>query len=148
MPDIDPSSVNVADSPGNSQSSGPGSSSSPHPTTGIPLPAHGFEKLDTLPLPDLAKAPATEIITSAAELLMNASAEKLGMSPDGEPVLDLAETRPLITALAGLVAASRDYLGEDAQPLVDGIRTLQAAFREASSRPDEPGQGPGEQLIS
>jgi hypothetical protein len=126
----------------------PGSASDPHPTDAIPLPDHGFETLDDVPARDLAAIPAVEVITRAAVMLMSASAEKLGLAPDGEPHLDLDEARRLITALAGLVAASQEYLGLHRQPLRDGLKTLQAAFREASSYPDAPGEGPGEKLVS
>ncbi len=51
---------------------------------------------------------------------------------------------PLITALAGLVTASAEYLGPHAGPVRDGLKTLQLAFREASAAPEEPGSGPGE----
>jgi hypothetical protein len=97
---------------------------------------------------ELAEIPAVEVITRAAVLLMSASAEKLGLAPDGEPHLDLDEARRLITALAGLVAASQPYLGVHREPLRDGLRTLQHAFREASSYPDPPGEGPGEAYLS
>ncbi len=143
MPHTDPSTANVAETSGI-----PGSSTRPHPTDGIPLPAHGFETLDALPVPELAQVTAGDVITRTAMLLMSASAEKLGMNPDGEPHLDLDEARQLITALAGLLAASLEYLGERGAPLRAGLTTLQAAFREASSFPDEPGQGPGEDLLS
>jgi hypothetical protein len=126
----------------------PGSSSRPHPTTGIPLPAHGFETLDALSSGELADTPAVEVITQAATILISASAENLGLATDDEPRLDLDDARRLITALAGLLAASQDDLGAHAAPLRDGLRTLQAAFREASSFPDEPGHGPGEALLS
>ena len=89
---------------------------------------------------------AADVITHAATALLNAAADKLGLG-DGEPHLELSEARQLITALAGLLATSQDYLGAEAKPLLDGIKTLQAAFREASSYPDEAGQGPGEQLL-
>lgn len=105
---------------------------------------------DSQPKPagrELATVPAVEVITGAAVLLMSASAEKLGLAPDGEPLLDLDEARRLITALAGLVAASQEYLGVHRQPLRDGVKSLQRAFREASRYPDDPGQGPGEQLL-
>jgi len=125
----------------------PGSASSAHPTDAIPLPGHGFDTLEDVAVRDLATLPAVEVITSAAVMLMSASAEKLGLAPDGEPQLDLDEARRLITALAGLVAASQEYLGAQRQPVRDGLKTLQNAFREASSFPDEPGQGPGEQLV-
>jgi hypothetical protein len=108
--------MNAAETPGI-----PGSGSSPHPRTGIPLPAHGFERLDELSPPETARVPAADVISRAAAVL--------------------------ITALAGLLAASHEYLGEQAAPLRDGLKALQAAFREASSVPDEPGQGPGEKLI-
>ncbi|MCU1656444.1 MAG: hypothetical protein JWO57_1100 [Pseudonocardiales bacterium] len=126
----------------------PGSASKPHPTAAIPLPEHGFETLDDVPVRDLAAIPAVEVITRAAVMLMSASAEKLGLAPDGEPHLDLDEARRLITALAGLVAASQEYLGVHRQPLRNGLRTLQNAFREASSHPDAPGEGPGEKLLA
>ena len=99
------------------------------------------------PARDLADIPAVEVITRAAVMLMSASAEKLGLAPDEEPRLDLDEARRLITALAGLVAASQEFLGLHRQPLRDGLRTLQVAFREASAFPDAPGEGPGEKLL-
>ena len=49
-----------------------------------------------------------------------------------------------ITALAGLVTASAEYLGPHAGPVRDGLKSLQLAFREASAAPEEPGHGPGE----
>lgn len=126
----------------------PGSASSPHPRDAIPLPEHGFDRLDTETISGLATIPAAEVITEAAVLLMSAAAEKLGMAPEGEPLLDLVEARQLITGLAGLIAASQDSLdAEQRQPLRDGLVTLQDAFRAASSFPDAPGDGPGEKLI-
>ena len=64
--------------------------------------------------------------------------------PDDSPHRDLDEARRLITALAGLVKASAEYLGPHAGPVRDGLKSLQLAFREASAAPDEPGHGPGE----
>jgi hypothetical protein len=125
----------------------PGSAVPDHPMTGIPLPAHGFETLD-MPVRELATIPAVEVISRAAVLLMSASAEKLGLAPGEEPDIDLDEARRLITALAGLLAASQDNLGPHREPLRDGLRTLQNAFREASAYPDAPGEGPGEKLLS
>lgn len=96
---------------------------------------------------DLAEIPAVEVITRAAVMLMSAAAEKIGLSdpdPDDSPHRDLDEARRLITALAGLVTASAEYLGVHAGPIRDGLKSLQLAFREASAAPDEPGQGPGE----
>lgn len=118
-----------------------------HPTNAIPLPAHGFATLD-LPVRELASIPAVEVISRAAVLLMSTAAEKLGLTPGEEPDLDLDEARGLISALAGLLAASQEYVGEQWQPLHDGLRTLQNAFREASAYPDAPGEGPGERLLS
>jgi Domain of unknown function (DUF1844) len=97
---------------------------------------------------ELATIPAAEVISRAAVTLMSASAEKLGLSPGEEPDLDLDEARKLITALAGLLAAAEKYLDGQREPLRDGLRTLQNAFREASVHPDAPGEGPGEQLLS
>lgn len=99
------------------------------------------------PVRELAEVPAVEVITRSAVMLMSAAAEKLGLSdadPEESPYLDLDEARRLITALAGLVTASAEYLGPHAGPVRDGLKTLQLAFREASAAPDEPGQGPGE----
>jgi hypothetical protein len=96
---------------------------------------------------DLADIPAVEVITRAAVMLMSAAAEKLGLAspdPDSSDYRDLDEARRLITALAGLVTASVEYLGPHAGPVRDGLKTLQLAFREASAAPDEPGRGPGE----
>jgi hypothetical protein len=96
---------------------------------------------------ELADIPAVEVITRSAVMLMSAAAEKLGLSdgdPEDSPRRDLDEARRLITALAGLVTASAEYLGPHAGPVRDGLKTLQLAFREASAAPDEPGKGPGE----
>jgi hypothetical protein len=96
---------------------------------------------------DLADIPAVEVISRAAVMLMSAAAEKLGLAsadPSDSPRRDLDEARRLITALAGLVSASAEYLGPHAGPLRDGVRSLQQAFREYSAVPDEPGAGPGE----
>ena len=98
---------------------------------------------------ELADIPAVEIITRAALMLMSASAEKLGLSAPDPTVSrhrDLDEARRLITALAGLVSASAEYLGPHAGPLRDGLRSLQTAFREYSAIPDQPGQAPGEKF--
>jgi hypothetical protein len=96
---------------------------------------------------ELADIPAVEVISRSAVMLMSAAAEKLGLSepdPDDSPHRDLDEARRLITALAGLVTASAEYLGPHAGPVRDGLKTLQLAFREASAAPEEPGHGPGE----
>jgi Domain of unknown function (DUF1844) len=96
---------------------------------------------------ELAEIPAVEVITRSAVMLMSAAAEKLGLSaedPDDAPHRDLDEARRLITALAGLVTASAEYLGPHAGPVRDGLKSLQLAFRESSAAPEEPGHGPGE----
>ncbi|WP_454300745.1 DUF1844 domain-containing protein [Salana multivorans] len=99
---------------------------------------------------DIAEASAVEIIGAAAIHLMSAAAVKCGLAPDedgvrGEDLKDLAEARKLITALAGLVTAGAPEIGDrHARPLRDGLRSLQLAFREASTFPDAPGEGPGE----
>ena len=98
---------------------------------------------------ELAEIPAVEVITRAAVMLMSAAAEKLGLSeddPEESPHRDLDEARRLITALAGLVKASVEYLGPHAGPVRDGLKQLQLAFRESSAFPEEPGQGPGEKF--
>ena len=99
------------------------------------------------PARELADIPAVEVISRAALMLMSSAAEKLGLSspdPDASEHRDLDEARRLITALAGLVTASAEYLGPHAGPIRDGLKSLQLAFREASGAPDEPGRGPGE----
>jgi hypothetical protein len=145
--DNDPSVVNVA---GETliPTPSPGGTSQPHPTNAIPLPPHGFAMLDSLPHHDPDDVSAVEAVTAAAVLLMQAAAANLGLSAHGQPHLDLDEARLLITALAGLLAASQDFLGGRSEPLRTGLATLQTAFRESSSFPDEPGHGPGEQLLS
>jgi hypothetical protein len=106
-------------------------------------------QLDALSTRELAEIPSVEVISRAAVMLMSAAAEKLGLAeedPAGAPHRDLDEARRLITALAGLVTASAEYLGVHAAPLRDGLQSLQRAFRESSVVPDEPGAGPGEKL--
>jgi Domain of unknown function (DUF1844) len=93
---------------------------------------------------ELATIPAVEVITRASVMLMSAAAEKLGLAEDGERYLDLDEARRLIDAYAGLLGAAQADLGVHRQPLRDGLKALQRAFREASAYPDSPGQGPGE----
>ena len=124
----------------------PGSTAPEHPLDAIPLPAHGFARLDD-PV-QLASSPATEVISRAAVVLLDAAADRLGLAPGREPDLDMDEARQVITALAGLLAASKDHLGERWEPLYAGLRTVQNAFREASAHPDAPGAGPGEDLLS
>jgi hypothetical protein len=98
---------------------------------------------------DLEDIPSVEVISRAAVMLLSAAAERLGLAdadPDNSPHRDLDEARRLITALAGLVTSSVEYLGLHAGPLREGLQSLQKAFREASVVPDPPGQGPGEKL--
>jgi hypothetical protein len=98
---------------------------------------------------ELEDIPSVEVISRAAVMLMSAAAERLGLAdedPDNSPHRDLDEARRLITALAGLVTASAEYLGMHAAPIRDGLQSLQKAFREASAVPDAPGQGPGEKF--
>lgn len=96
---------------------------------------------------DLAQIPAAEVIATLSVHLMSAAAVKLGLGEEGEASVDLDEARKLITAYAGLLHAARPDLGVHANQLLDGLRTLQLAFREASPFPDAPGEGPGERLI-
>ncbi|GAA1483020.1 hypothetical protein GCM10009624_34600 [Gordonia sinesedis] len=94
---------------------------------------------------EMSDIPAIEVITRAIVMLMSASAEKLGLADGaGDGGVDLDEARRLITALAGLVDAAKADLGIHAAPIRDGLKSLQLAFREASSYPDAPGEGPGE----
>ncbi|ACU39292.1 MULTISPECIES: DUF1844 domain-containing protein [Actinosynnema] len=98
---------------------------------------------------DLHDVPSIEVISKASVMLLSAAAERLGLAdedPDNSPRRDLDEARRLITALAGLVTASAEYLGPHAGPLRDGLQSVQRAFREASAFPDEPGKGPGEKF--
>ncbi|MGN7134968.1 DUF1844 domain-containing protein [Rhodococcoides corynebacterioides] len=96
---------------------------------------------------ELADVPAVEVISRSAVMLMSSAAEKLGLSdedPENSPHLDLDEARRVITALAGLVTASVEFLGPHAGPIREGLQALQRAFREQSAHPDAPGAGPGE----
>jgi hypothetical protein len=96
---------------------------------------------------DIADVPAVELITTVAVHLMSAAAIKCGLSDNPDDEVDLAEARKMITALAGLVTAAAPEIGDHhARSLRDGLRSLQLAFREASTYPDAPGQGPGEKL--
>jgi Domain of unknown function (DUF1844) len=94
---------------------------------------------------DIAEVPAVEVITTTAVHLMSAAAVKCGLADDPAHQTDLDEARKLIDALAGLVTASARHIGDQhARSLRDGLRSLQLAFREASTFPDEIGKGPGE----
>jgi hypothetical protein len=96
---------------------------------------------------DIADVNAIEVINTVAVHLLSAAAVKCGLADDPAKQLDLDEARKLITALAGLItAAAPDLSDSHARPLRDGLRSVQLAFREASSIPDAPGQGPGEKF--
>jgi hypothetical protein len=126
--------------------SDPVSTPQPDPSpTGLPAGAEGpADPLSTVSR-DIAEVPSVEIISTAALHLMSAAAVHLGLSEDLPEHRDLDEARSLIDALAGLLDASAASLGHHhAAPLRDGLRSLQLAFKEASSIPDEPGSGPGE----
>jgi hypothetical protein len=102
------------------------------------------EPLDELSR-DIAEVAAVEVITTVAVHLLSAAAVKCGLSDNPEEETDLAEARKLITALAGLVTAAAPEIGDHhARSLRDGLRSVQLAFREASTFPDATGQGPGE----
>ena len=94
---------------------------------------------------DIADVPAVEVITTAAVHLMSAAAVKVGLADDPASQTDLDEARKLINALAGLITAGAPEISDmHARSLRDGLRSLQLAFREASTIPDPIGQGPGE----
>ena len=94
---------------------------------------------------DIADVPAVELINTVAIHLLSAAAVKVGLADDPAQQLDLDEARKLINALAGLVTAAAPEVGSmHAAPLRDGLRSVQLAFREASTIPDAPGKGPGE----
>ena len=96
---------------------------------------------------DLAGVPAVEVITTVAVHLLSAAAIKCGLSDNPKEETDLAEARKLIIALAGLITSAAPEIGDHhARSLRDGLRSLQLAFREASTYPDAPGEGPGEKL--
>ena len=120
------------------------------PTDNNPIPTVHGDGVglgpDDAAVRELAEIPAVEVITRAAVMLMSAAAEKLGLAEDGARFLDRDEARRLITALAGLYAAAGDDLGAHRRPIADGLRGLQAAFRDAAPIPDPPGQGPGESI--
>lgn len=94
---------------------------------------------------DVADVPAVEVLGTAAVHLMSAAAVHLGLAEDLPDHRDLDQARALIDGLAGLVDGAAEHLGHHhAAPLRDGLRSLQLAFREASTVLDEPGSGPGE----
>lgn len=98
---------------------------------------------------DISEVPAVELINTVAVHLLSAAAVKLGLgdTENAEADIDLDEARKLITALAGLVTAAAPEIGDHhARPLRDGLRSVQLAFREASTFPDAPGKGPGEKF--
>ncbi|MCU1535256.1 MAG: hypothetical protein JWR53_1737 [Glaciihabitans sp.] len=102
--------------------------------------AHAHEEIR-----DIGDVPAVEVINTVAIHLLTSAAVNLGLADDPHATVDLDEARKLINALAGLVTASAPEIGDQhARPLRDGLRSVQLAFREASTIPDAPGAGPGE----
>ncbi len=121
----------------------------PTATTSDPLEPVAGTHADADTTRDIQDVPAVEVVTTLAIHLMTAAAVKCGLAESDNPdeEIDLAEARILITALAGLVTASAPSLGSaHAAPLRDGLTALQRAFRDASTIPDAPGDGPGEKL--
>jgi len=95
---------------------------------------------------DIAEVAAVEVITTAAVHLLSAAAVKVGLADNPAEQTDLDEARKLINALAGLVTAGAPDISDmHARSLRDGLRSVQLAFREASTIPDPIGKGPGEQ---
>jgi hypothetical protein len=108
-------------------------------------PADADPSVGGSPSRDLADVPAVEVVSTAALHLMSAAAVHLGLAEDLPEHRDLDEARTLIDSLAGLVVAGAPRLGHHhAAPLRDGLRSLQLAFREASTVADPPGEAPGE----
>jgi hypothetical protein len=145
IPDANPTAAFTDSAPGSSASAGAanGSSSGPDAGAGAALTT-APEVLSTVSR-DIAEVPSVEIISTAALHLMSAAAVNLGLAEDLPEHKDLDEARSLIDALAGLLDASVQSLGHHhAAPLRDGLKSLQLAFKEASTIPDEPGEGPGE----
>jgi hypothetical protein len=99
------------------------------------------------PTRDIAEVPAVELVSTTAVHLMSAAAVHLGLAEDLPDHRDLDEARTLIDSLAGLITAAVPHLGHHhAAPLRDGLKSLQLAFRDASTHPDPPGEGPGERF--
>ncbi len=95
---------------------------------------------------DISDLPAVEVIGRYAVELLSVAALQCGLAEDGRRG-DLDEARKLITAVAGLITAAAPDLGDHhARPLREALRQVQLAFREASTIPDAPGQGPGEKF--
>ena len=108
-------------------------------------PAQGADEAVADATRDIAEVPAVEVITTASVHLMSAAAVKVGLADDPASQIDLDEARKLINALAGLITAGAPEISDmHARSLRDGLRSLQLAFREASTIPDAIGQGPGE----
>ena len=109
----------------------------------------GMTEVRILDIRELAEIPAVEVITRSAVMLMSAAAEKLGLSaedPDDSPHRDLDEARRLITALAGLVTASAEYLGPHAGPVRDGLKTPAVGVPRIQRRAGRTGPGPGREV--
>ena len=101
------------------------------------------------PVRDMADIPAVEVITRSAVMLMSAAAEKLGLSaedPDDSPHRDLDEARRLITALAGLVTASAEYLGPHAGPVRDGLKSPAVGVPRIQRRAGRTGRRSGREI--
>lgn len=118
----------------------------PSPASSQPPAGDASEQITSVGR-DLADVPAVEVVSTAALHMMSAAAVHLGLAEDLPEHRDLDEARTLIDALAGLVVAGAPRLGHHhAAPLRDGLKSLQLAFREASTVQDPPGEAPGERF--
>jgi hypothetical protein len=111
------------------------------------LPADMSDPTGNDYLRDIGEVQAVEVINTVAVHLLSAAAVKCGLGDEPDAKADLDEARKLINALAGLVTAAAPDLGDHhARALRDGLRSVQLAFREASTYPDPIGKGPGEKF--
>jgi hypothetical protein len=87
----------------------------------------------------LAGTPAAELLANHAAGLYELAAIKLGVRP---PQLD--DARLAIDALAALVEAAGDRLGEHGAPLREALTNLQAGFLQVAGESGEGGSGNAE----
>jgi hypothetical protein len=135
----------VTTSPGDHDRSTPATGASTGPDAARQARWEEQERAASSATRDIADVAAVEVITTTAVHLLSAAAVKVGLADDPESQRDLDEARKLINALAGLITAAAPEVSDmHARSLRDGLRSVQLAFREASTIPDPIGKGPGE----
>jgi hypothetical protein len=109
--------------------------------TGDPTP----EELAAQIVERLAKTPVRDILLQSLATLIDSAGIRVGLGPNGDADLDLAQARQAIEGARALIAVVEQELGPaQARPFRDPIAVLQMAYARAVEGGEPPPEaGPG-----